>query len=165
MDENILVKVSGVVSESIVDGPGMRYTIFTQGCPHNCEGCHNPETHDFNGGRYMSIDELYNALSTNELLSGVTFSGGEPLCQASVLLKLARRIKTNTDLNIVIFTGYLIENLRAAADPNIIELLDICDWLIDGKFELAYKDLTQAFRGSNNQRIIELPNNTIEWTQ
>ncbi len=165
MEEKTLLKISGIMTESIVDGPGMRYSIFTQGCPHNCEGCHNPETHSFKDGRYMSIDDMYDKLSQNELLSGVTFSGGEPLCQADVLVKLARRIKANTDLNIVIFTGYLIEDLKAKGDPDIMELLDLADWLIDGKFELAHKDLTLAFRGSSNQRIIELANNTIEWTR
>ena len=165
MEEKTLVKISGIMSESIVDGPGMRYSIFTQGCPHHCEGCHNPETHDFKEGRYMSIDEMYDKFSNNELLSGVTFSGGEPLCQADVLVKLARRIKANTELNIVIFTGYLIEDLYAMKNPDVLELLSLADWLIDGKFELEHKDLTLAFRGSTNQRIIELPNNTIEWTQ
>ncbi len=165
MEEKTSVKISGIMRESIVDGPGMRYSIFTQGCPHNCKGCHNPETHDFNGGSYMTIDEMYSQICESDLISGVTFSGGEPLCQADVLVKLARRIKANTELNIVIFSGYLIEDLLQMNNPDITELLQLADWLIDGKFSLEEKDLTLAFRGSKNQRIIQLKNNTIEWTQ
>ena len=165
MEEKTSVKISGIMRESIVDGPGMRYSIFTQGCPHNCNGCHNPETHDFNGGSYMTIDEMYSQICESDLISGVTFSGGEPLCQADVLVKLARRIKANTELNIVIFSGYLIEDLLQMNNPDITELLQLADWLIDGKFSLEEKDLTLAFRGSKNQRIIQLKNNTIEWTQ
>ena len=165
MEEKTVVKISGIMRESIVDGPGMRYTIFTQGCPHNCDGCHNPETHDFKGGRYMSIEEMFSQICESELISGVTFSGGEPLCQADVLVKLARIIKANTDLNIVIFTGYLIEDLIAMNNADINEILLLADWLIDGKFSLEEKDLTLSFRGSKNQRIIPLKNNTIEWTQ
>ena len=87
------LRIAGTVGESIVDGPGFRFTIFTQGCPHGCEGCHNPQTHDFNGGIVVDTDQLYNEIIKDPLLDGVTFSGGEPFCQCKPLAELAGRIK------------------------------------------------------------------------
>lgn len=159
------LRISGIISESIVDGPGMRFTIFTQGCPHHCPSCHNPQTHDFNGGYDVDTDELYDRIIADDILQGVTFSGGEPMCQPKPLLELAKKIKANTDLSIIIYSGYTLEQLEAKNDSDINELLDICDWLIDGRFEVDKKDLTLPFRGSSNQRIIFLKNNTIEWTR
>ena len=159
------LRISGIMSESIVDGPGMRFAIFTQGCPHHCPSCHNPQTHDFNGGYDIDTDELYERIIADDILQGVTFSGGEPMCQPKPLLELAKKIKSNTDLSIVIYSGYTLEQLKAKNDSDINELLDICDWLIDGRFEIDKKDLTLPFRGSSNQRIIFLKNNTIEWTR
>ena len=83
-----MIKVSGIIKESIVDGPGIRYTVFVQGCPHHCEGCHNPQTHPFEGGTEKSVEEIFEDIKKNPLLSGVTFSGGEPFCQACELAKL-----------------------------------------------------------------------------
>ena len=100
----MLIRIAGTVSESIVDGPGIRYTIFTQGCPHHCEGCHNPETHDFSGGRLADTDKIYNHIAENPLLKGITFSGGEPFCQPAPLYDLAKRIKENTVLDNVSYT-------------------------------------------------------------
>ena len=85
-----LLRLSGVISESIVDGPGFRYVVFTQGCPHGCPGCHNPQTHDFNGGTLIDPLTLLPEIDENPLLAGVTFSGGEPFCQPEALLPLAR---------------------------------------------------------------------------
>lgn len=107
----MLIRIAGTVSESIVDGPGIRYTIFTQGCPHHCEGCHNPETHDFSGGRLADTDKIYNHIAENPLLKGVTFSGGEPFCQPAPLYDLAKRIKENTKLDIMAYTGFTFEQL------------------------------------------------------
>lgn len=159
------IRVSGILRESIVDGPGMRFALFVQGCPHHCPSCHNPQTHDFDGGKEMDTDEIFNMIIEDDILSGVTFSGGEPMCQPKPLLELAKRIKAETDLNIVVYSGFTLEQLQAKNDPDINELLATCDWLIDGRFVLALKDLTLPFRGSQNQRIIFLENNTIEWTQ
>lgn len=151
------LRIADTVEDSITDGEGLRYTIFVQGCPHHCDGCHNPTTHDFNGGKIVDTDELFCAFKNNVLLSGVTFSGGEPMCQAKPLLDLARRIRKETDLNITIFTGFTIEELEAKSDPIINELLSLTYMLIDGKFELDKRDLTLTFRGSKNQRIIKYP--------
>lgn len=159
------LRIAGLVNDSIVDGPGMRLTVFCQGCPHNCKGCHNAHTHDFKGGYDIDIDDILEKAKNNKLLSGVTFSGGEPMCQAKAFLQLAKKIKEQTDLNIICYTGYTLEELQSLNNPDINELLDTCDWLIDGKYEESLRDLTLAFRGSTNQRIIELKNNTIEWTK
>lgn len=159
------LRIAGMVNDSIVDGPGMRLTIFCQGCPHNCKGCHNKHTHDFKGGYDIDINDIMTKIKSNGLLSGVTFSGGEPMCQPKAFLELAKRIKAETNLNIICYSGYTIEELQSLNNQDINQLLDICDWLIDGRFEEQLKDLTLPFRGSSNQRIIELKNNTIEWTQ
>lgn len=151
------LRIADTVEDSITDGEGLRYTIFVQGCPHHCDGCHNPTTHDFNGGKIVDTDELFCTFKNNVLLSGVTFSGGEPICQAKPLLDLARRIRKETDLNITVFTGFTIEELEAKNDPIINELLSLTYMLIDGKFELDKRDLTLTFRGSKNQRIIKYP--------
>lgn len=151
------IRIAGIVRESIVDGPGIRFTIFSQGCPHACEGCHNPETHDFNGGYDCSIEKILNEIDKNPLLSGVTFSGGEPMCQPERFLILAKEIKKR-GLNIVIFSGYTFEKLQLMSETNsaIGDLLSLTDYLIDGEFELAKKDLSLKFRGSTNQRLINM---------
>lgn len=152
------LKVSGVVPESIVDGPGIRYVIFTQGCPHHCEGCHNPQTHDFNGGTEYDIDDIISKIKQNPLLTGVTFSGGEPFCQPERLAELGRKIK-EIGLNIVSYSGYTFEELVELSknNPAIMELLKVTDILIDGKFILEQKSLMLKFRGSKNQRILDVP--------
>lgn len=149
------LKIAGTVNDSIVDGPGIRFTIFTQGCPHHCEGCHNPQTHDFNGGTLADTDELVAKIKENPLLDGVTFSGGEPFCQAEVLAQLGRQIKV-LGLNIVTYTGYTFEELFANRQNNSWgELLEVTDILIDGPFILSQKDWQIKFRGSSNQRCID----------
>lgn len=151
------IRIAGIIRESIVDGPGIRFTIFSQGCPHNCEDCHNPETHEFKGGYDCSIEKILGEIDKNPLLAGVTFSGGEPLCQPDEFLTLAQEIKKRS-LDIVIFSGYTFEELQIMAENNksIYELLLLTDYLIDGKFVLAEKDLALNFRGSKNQRYIDM---------
>ncbi len=149
------IRISGIVDESIVDGKGLRYTIFTQGCPHHCEGCHNPHTHDFTGGTDKEITALYEEICKNPLLSGITFSGGEPFCQPAPLAKLAEMVHSK-GLNIITYTGYTWELLLQMKDPDVQRLLQQTDILIDGKFDIAQKDLSLAFRGSRNQRIIDV---------
>ncbi|QEY35317.1 anaerobic ribonucleoside-triphosphate reductase activating protein [Caproiciproducens galactitolivorans] len=149
------LKISGVEPESIVDGKGFRYVVFTQGCPHHCPGCHNPQTHDFNGGKWVDIEDLFSEICENPLLNGVTFSGGEPFCQPRPLAELAKRVHEKK-LSVTVFTGYLYEDLVNHHDPDVDALLAQTDVLIDGPFILAERDLTLAFRGSRNQRMINM---------
>ena len=149
------LRIAGTVNDSIVDGPGIRFTIFVQGCPHNCKGCHNPQTHDFNGGIIISTEVLLEKIKGNPLLDGVTFSGGEPFCQAQALASLGKEIK-KLGLNIVTYTGYTFEKLFESRDQNNWdELLKVTDILIDGPFILEQKDWEIKFRGSSNQRYID----------
>lgn len=155
--------IAGVVKESIVDGPGIRYTIFTQGCPHNCEGCHNVHTHDPSGGKSITFDKILDDLKKNPLISGVTFSGGEPFMQAKELYELALLLKEK-GLNILTYSGYTFEEIVRGYDENPYwkELLEITDYLIDGRFILAEKSLLLRFRGSKNQRIIDVKKSLAE---
>jgi len=157
-----LLRLSGVISESIVDGPGFRYVVFTQGCPHGCPGCHNPQTHDFNGGTLIDPLTLLPEIDENPLLAGVTFSGGEPFVQPEALLPLAREIKAR-GLHLLIFSGYTYEQLQALATSReaVGELLCLCDTLIDGPYIEEQRDLTLQFRGSANQRVLQLSNGQI----
>lgn len=156
------IRISGIVNDSIVDGPGIRLTLFLQGCPHHCLGCHNPQTHDFAGGYLYSLHDIIMQIDQNPLLSGITFSGGEPFCQANLLIPLAKEIKKRA-LSLVIYSGYHYEELilQGHTNPAIEELLKHCDILIDGPFLLHQKDLTLKFRGSKNQRILYLENGKI----
>lgn len=151
------LRISGIMDESIVDGPGMRYVIFTQGCPHHCPGCHNPQTHDFEGGTWRLVDELYEEIIENPLLSGVTFSGGEPFCQPEVLYQLALKVKRQ-GLNVVTFSGYTYEALvkMAMEDSGVAHLLEVTDLLIDGPYLESQRNLELKYRGSENQRLILL---------
>lgn len=148
------LRIAGTVNDSIVDGDGIRFTIFTQGCPHHCEGCHNPQTHDFNGGTVVNTDELLEKIKQNPLLDGVTFSGGEPFCQAHELAVLGEKIKS-LGLNITTYTGYTFEELYTGNNVDWNELLAVTDILIDGRFIPELKDWTIKFRGSSNQRYID----------
>lgn len=151
-----MIKISGIVNDSIVDGPGFRLAIFTQGCSHNCPGCHNPQTHDFEGGYYISVDEILDKIKKNPLLDGITLSGGDPFEQAKELIPLVKEVK-EMGLSIVAYTGYTWEQLMAdGADKDMQKLLKECDILIDGPFVLAKKSLMLTFRGSSNQRVIDV---------
>lgn len=154
-DEHL--RVAGIMKESIVDGPGIRFAIFCQGCPHGCKGCHNPDTHSFDGGKDFNIQDIINAIDENPLIQGVTFSGGEPLCQVEPFLNLAKEIKKR-NLHLLIYTGYTIEELeeRMKTEPKLEELLRITDYLIDGRFVEELRNLSLSYRGSSNQRIIDL---------
>lgn len=149
------IRISGLVNDSIVDGPGLRYTVFTQGCLFNCKGCHNPQTHDLNGGRLIKINEIINEIKKNPLLSGVTISGGEPFLQVPEILALVQEIK-KLNLDVIIYTGYTFEELNAMNDDKINEIISLADYLIDGRFNLSLRSLELVFRGSSNQRIIDL---------
>lgn len=151
------LRIAGKTPESIVDGPGLRYTLYVQGCPHHCEGCHNPQTHDFSGGHDADTDDILNEILENPLLDGVTFSGGEPFCQASSLAKLGNKIKQH-GLGLMAYTGYTIEYLLSHAnDENgYLSLLKELDYLVDGPFVLSLKSYEAKFRGSTNQRIVDV---------
>ena len=153
------IRIAGTISESIVDGPGFRYTIFVQGCPHHCEGCHNPQTHDFNGGKIVTTDELFNECLDDPLNKGVTFSGGEPFCQPEPLFELGTRFKER-GLNLWSYSGWTFEELleKAKHEEYVGKLLSILDVLVDGRFILSRRSLALQFRGSDNQRIIDVPN-------
>jgi anaerobic ribonucleoside-triphosphate reductase activating protein len=145
------IRVSGIVAESIVDGPGIRFVLFVQGCERNCPGCHNPATHDKNGGYLMTTDEIEEKIIKNPLIDGVTFSGGEPFLQAKPLAELAKRIKAR-GLNLIVYSGYTLDELRKMPDSE--ELLSLSDVLIDGAFVESEKSLELRFRGSRNQQVI-----------
>ena len=157
MASDIYLQVSGIVEESIVDGPGLRLTVFTQGCPHHCPGCHNPQTHPFEGGKEMTVEEIFHMYCENPLLSGITFSGGEPFCQPAPLYRLAQMVKARGH-NVMTYTGYTYEQLQAMAqtDQAIARLLSVTDILVDGPYIEAQRDLDLKFRGSANQRILIL---------
>jgi len=151
------IRIAGVVRESIVDGPGIRFVVFAQGCPHRCAGCHNEATHDFSGGHEYETDKIMAEIEKNPLLSGVTFSGGEPFCQPEGFFSLAVKLKRR-GMNILSFTGYTYEELECLKEGNesIGGLLANIDILIDGRFVLEKRDLTLQFKGSSNQRYIDM---------
>lgn len=149
------LRIADIISDSIVDGVGIRMTVFTQGCPHHCEGCHNPKTHDFSGGRIITVDEILEKMNENPLLKGITLSGGEPFCQCLPLIELCKGVKAKGK-DIWAYSGYTYEQLMNNATPHSAELLSLCDVLVDGRFELDKRDLTLYFRGSSNQRVIDL---------
>lgn len=155
--ESARLRIAGITDDSIVDGPGIRLTVFVQGCPHNCEGCHNPQTHDFSAGVDMTVDEIMGRINANPLLDGVTFSGGEPFCQAAALSELGRMVHKK-GLNVITYSGYTYEYLKKNSDSenNYGKLLDISDYLVDGPFIADQKDMLIKFRGSRNQRIIDV---------
>lgn len=163
MTEAMEIRIAGVVEESFVDGPGIRFTVFVQGCPHRCEGCHNPETHDFNGGRIVDTDELFEQCCANPLINGVTFSGGEPFCQAAALYELGCRFK-DRGLNLMCYSGWTFEELleKSRSEKDVKALLSITDYLVDGRFELSQRSLGLKFRGSTNQRIIDVQKSLLE---
>lgn len=149
------LRIAGIQRDSIVDGPGIRYVIFTQGCPHHCEGCHNPQTHDFEAGKVADTDAILKEIFESRLVSGVTFSGGEPFCQAEALVPLAEAIKAKNK-HLMIYTGYLLEELQKMPNNHVQRLLELTDILVDGPFVLAQRNLTLPYRGSENQRVIDM---------
>ncbi len=150
------IRMAGGANDSIVDGEGIRFTLFVQGCPHNCEGCHNPQTHDFNSGYIDDTDKILEQIKQNPLLDGVTFSGGEPFCQAEALSYLGKQLK-GLGYDIVTYTGYTFEYLleHGNKENKWLDLLKVSDFLVDGRFELDKKRWDLRFRGSSNQRYLD----------
>lgn len=147
------LKIAGIVDDSIVDGEGVRLTVFTQGCPHHCHGCHNPQTWSLDGGHEIDTEEVVQKLKENPLLSGITFSGGEPFLQPAPLAEIARAAH-KLGLDVWSYTGFTLEELEKRTD--VQQLLNEVDVLVDGPYVEALRDLTLRFRGSSNQRIIDL---------
>ena len=150
-----MLNLAGIAEDSIVDGPGIRTTFFAQGCPHRCPGCHNPETWTFEGGTAMDPETALRAVRSNPLCRGVTFSGGEPFSQAAAFAELARLLK-DQGYEVASYSGYTFEQLLSGT-PDQRALLESIDVLIDGPFLLAERSLELNFRGSKNQRILNVP--------
>ena len=157
------LRIAGIVKESIADGPGIRYVVFTQGCKHNCAGCHNPHTHSFEGGTLIDIADVLSEMRKNPMLDGVTLSGGEPFEQAEILDKLAREVHS-MGLNVMTYTGYTYEHITENTEkrPGWDDFLGSTDILVDGRFEIENKNLMLRFRGSSNQRIIDVAKSRTE---
>lgn len=150
------IRIFGTAPDSIVDGPGLRYAVFTQGCSHDCPGCHNPESHDPAGGTTVRLDDIVADIRKNGLIQGVTFSGGDPFEQPAACAELARRIRAELRLGIWCYTGYLYEELIASEDPAVHDLLGEVDVLVDGPFVQSLKSYTLVWKGSSNQRVIDM---------
>lgn len=152
------LKIAGIVPNSIVDGPGLRLTVFTQGCHHNCVGCHNPDTHDPEGGHEESIETIIEKFKHDPLVAGLTLSGGDPFDQALECARLAIEIKhIDSKYTVWTYTGYTYEQLITANNYEWNLLLDVTDVLVDGPFILSQKSYDLKFRGSKNQRLINVP--------
>ena len=144
-------------SDSIVDGPGLRTVIWTQGCPHHCKGCQNPQTWDFEGGGLVPIKDVLEAINELECQTGITFSGGDPMAQPEACNEIAKYCKEK-GYNIWVYTGYTYEELMklSKTKPIYKKFLSNIDVLVDGRFVLAERDLSLLFRGSRNQRLIDV---------
>ncbi|MBQ6810948.1 MAG: anaerobic ribonucleoside-triphosphate reductase activating protein [Firmicutes bacterium] len=150
------VQIAALMNDSIVDGPGLRYAIYVQGCPHRCKGCHNPQTHPFDGGTEMDTEDIWNEIEENPLLSGITLSGGDPLCQPKPMAEIAKKAK-ESGLSVWCYTGYLFEDLIKDQDDDIMALLGYTDVRVDAPFVLEERTLELPFRGSKNQRLVDVP--------
>ena len=155
-----MLELSGIVSDSIVDGPGIRTTVFSQGCPHHCPGCHHPETWEFGCGTVLPVEAVVEIVQSNPLCRGVTFSGGEPFAQPEAFARLARLLKSK-GYEVASYSGFTFEELLNGSQAQL-ELLSSIDILIDGRFLLAQKSLEIPFRGSRNQRIMDVKKSLAE---
>lgn len=145
------LRVLDILFETMMDGPGLRTSIYFAGCKHHCKGCHNPQSWDMNGGYSMPINHILTLIKEDEF-ANVTFSGGDPFYQVDAVTELAKRIKAETDKTIWCYTGFTIEEIRE--DPNLSKLLPYIDVLVDGPYVEALRNTDLPFRGSENQRII-----------
>ena len=156
------IKLAGIAYESLVNGPGMRRVLFSQGCLHNCEGCFNKDTHDFNSGKWINLNKIIKDVIDSPFIKGVTFSGGEPWEQADKFAYIGGKLKEK-NINIWSYTGYtfeyIIENRYKRKGWN--DLLNTVDVLVDGKYEKIYKKEDLKYRGSSNQRIIDVRQSLI----
>ena len=155
---NYILRVMDIVVDTTVDGPGWRTSIYCAGCRHMCAGCHNPDTWDFAAGRPMTIDQIINELRPTE--GDITFSGGDPMYQAEAFAELARRIRSELKRTIWCFTGFHYE--QVVNDPKMSQLLPYLEVLVDGPFVESLKDDKLMFRGSSNQRLVDVQRSLSE---
>ena len=148
-----MISVLSIIEDTMVDGPGFRTSIYCAGCRHKCPGCHNPQSWDFDGGQAMSTDDIMRVIEADPF-ANVTFSGGDPMYQPEGFTELARAIKTRTDKTIWCYTGFTYESLMT--NPRQRNLLELIDVLVDGPFIKSQRDETLRFRGSRNQRLIDV---------
>lgn len=153
--ENRQLRLAGIAGDSIVDGPGIRITLFAQGCPHHCRGCHNPETWELEGGTWWTTEDLVKVIEGNPLVRGVTFSGGEPFSQAEAFAELAEKLRSR-GYEVASYSGFTMEELLEGSQAQKM-LLEELDVLIDGPYIEEQRSLSLAYRGSRNQRIIDVP--------
>lgn len=147
------INLSGYIDSSIVDGPGVRFAVYTQGCIHHCPGCHNPDTWSEKTNKLMEIDDLIQVIEAESLGKNVTISGGDPLLQIEQTVELATKLKSK-GFNIWLYTGYTYEQIQT--NNSLAPILDTIDVLVDGKFEQDKKNFELEYRGSSNQNIIKL---------
>ncbi len=148
--------IAAIINDSVVDGPGLRVTIFSQGCPHSCPGCHNPQSHSFDPNITICVEDVYKSIKSNFLCKGVTFSGGEPFCQAKAFYQLAKLLRED-GYEIACYSGYRYEEI-VVADSMQQALLAQIDVLIDGRYVESERNLDLLYKGSANQRIIDVQN-------
>lgn len=148
------MRIAGIISESYVDGPGIRLVIFAQGCSRHCAQCQNPHTWDYSGGYEIAVDDIFNKIEADPLIDGVSFSGGECFDQPEAFGELAKVIKDRYGFKIWAWSGYLFEELEA--DSKKFEMLKNIDYLADGRFEVDKKSPALKWRGSSNQRLIDV---------
>lgn len=159
------IRLYGIIRESIVDGPGLRFVVFVQGCPHDCPGCHNPESHDPAGGFLTDTEKIWRNFLKNPSIKGITFSGGEPFLWGRELSEVGRAVR-EAGFDVMTYSGYTYEKLleMAKSDESVASLLEVTNYLVDGPFIKAQRDLTLKYRGSRNQRILDItcyPNSTL----
>jgi anaerobic ribonucleoside-triphosphate reductase activating protein len=147
------LRVLDILFETMMDGPGLRTSIYFAGCKHHCKGCHNPQSWDMNGGYSMPINHILTLIKEDEF-ANVTFSGGDPFYQVDAVTELAKRIKAETNKTIWCYTGFTIEEIME--DSNLNKLLPYIDVLVDGPYVEALRNTDLPFRGSTNQRIIAI---------
>ena len=157
--ENLILRIMDITYSSAVDGEGFRDTLFVNYCPHHCPGCHNPQTWDRENGHDVTLKEIYDNL-TKSIVTNVTYSGGEPFCQTENLIILTKSLKETTDKNFWIYSGYTFEEI--VNDSIKFELLKLCDVLVDGRFEKKYFKENLRFKGSENQRIIDIKKSLVK---
>lgn len=159
------MRYAGINYNDFSAAPGVSVTLFTQGCPHHCKGCHNPETWDYNGGKEFTPDipgKIVDALRANDIERSFCIMGGEPLCEDNLFLTtmILQYVKSRLpNVKVYIWTGYLYEDLLRSADPKMKMILDMTDYIIDGPYVEGLRNITLSMRGSDNQRIINLKEN------
>lgn len=156
------IRVANILYETMTDGPGFRTSIYSQGCSHHCNGCHNPQTWSPDGGKLYDVHTLYDII-VNEELSDVTFSGGDPMFQVEAFTELAKMVKNKTNKTIWCYTGYTYEQIKES--PIMRLILPFLDVLVDGRFDITKRNTDLKFRGSENQRIIHLKDGEIDWIE